>query len=739
MSRISASTDQAMISDLPAVDLPDDAAGGYTDSNALSDLTADGDTGNQSPLSRYYSHAGIDTAQQSRAFFNWTVANNSAENNGGSSSATATSRLNNQFLDSLGNIKAHGKDGSVSASIGEARGDAHRITPELKARFEKIGEKYGIPPALLAGIASRETNIGAEFHGKTGKGSVLHGWSDFRNGSYQGFGIMSVDKKQADLPASERRELQDACGKTKMDPYSEKNIDQAAREFKNKLEAVEKKFPNLNKDAQMATAVSRYNGGGTRHAFPLSDRRTTGHDYANDTLVRARYYAQNWGQLAGGKTAAGSSSSTTSNAPSANTAPSANAAPSDSAAGALSRGQRGEAVKQLQHDLIKLGQLTAGQVQGGEGIFGPKTQAAVGAFQKNVGLPESGRLDDQTKQVMNAVLHAVKRGDNSNPKLIEKVQDKLVSLGYMTKQQIGGNAGTFGPRTQAALRKFQNDHDLPTTGRFGRLTYNALFNSNPAAAKSNGAAAQTPAVNSSSRFAPRPTGVPETRASAQMRPGNAGRTKMPETQGLSEAKKYDVYSDFVKTRGNEKAQKDLAAGKRVVLGLRQPTDTTIDGGRGKYDDRIVVMWTGKDGAKHVQESTNATTEPAMKMNYTTEKDANFDGKGDLGKLKEGTLEFSKSYSSKFGNRCLRPTRRYAVERDSNHDGKFDRRDAAVNKNKRVMKDDTMMLFHVGGGMTGRRRGTYSAGCQTMPPGDFNKFWDSLGKQKTFQYVLVNVG
>jgi hypothetical protein len=45
-----------------------------------------------------------------------------------------------------------------------------------------------------------------------------------------------------------------------------------------------------------------------------------------------------------------------------------------------------------------------------------------------------------------------------------------------------------------------------------------------------------------------------------------------------------------------------------------------------------------------------------------------------------------------------------------------------------------MYFHRGG-----TTNTYSAGCQTMPQSEFNRFWDSLGNQQRFQYVLVTVG
>ena len=148
----------------------------------------------------------------------------------------------------------------------------------------------------------------------------------------------------------------------------------------------------------------------------------------------------------------------------------------------LKRGSNGDAVKDLQNILVKLGQLSDAQMQTGVGIYGPKTQKAVESFQANVGLPVTGELDAPTQKAMSAVLSAISRGDEVDPALIKNVQKKLVDLGYLTTEQIGGGAGKFGPKTEAALKEFQSQNGIPSTGRFGPLTYKALFNSNPTAA-----------------------------------------------------------------------------------------------------------------------------------------------------------------------------------------------------------------------------------------------------------------
>lgn len=60
---------------------------------------------------------------------------------------------------------------------------------------------------------------------------------------------------------------------------------------------------------------------------------------------------------------------------------------------ALETGMKGDGVKRLQKRLIDLGYLK----DGADGVYGKKTAAAVQAFQKDAGLPETGTADDATQ------------------------------------------------------------------------------------------------------------------------------------------------------------------------------------------------------------------------------------------------------------------------------------------------------------------------------------------------------
>lgn len=66
----------------------------------------------------------------------------------------------------------------------------------------------------------------------------------------------------------------------------------------------------------------------------------------------------------------------------------------------------------------------------------------------------------------------LRKGDEG-PK-VKQLQDALVKLGYMTKAQVATGPGTFGMKTEAAVKKFQGDKKLPTTGYYGDLTHAAL-------------------------------------------------------------------------------------------------------------------------------------------------------------------------------------------------------------------------------------------------------------------------
>ena len=159
----------------------------------------------------------------------------------------------------------------------------------LKTNFEDLGVQYQVAPALLAGMGSRESGLGGTLQKSS---SIYWGWGDYRNGEYNGFGILQLDRYGVPL-ASAKEKLKNAYGKTKLNPYEKIWLEWGVQTFLNKLEITQGKYSDLKSADQFATALSQYNGGKGLQ-YPKNDQYTTGHDYANDTLVRAHWFGENW-------------------------------------------------------------------------------------------------------------------------------------------------------------------------------------------------------------------------------------------------------------------------------------------------------------------------------------------------------------------------------------------------------------------------------------------------------------
>jgi peptidoglycan hydrolase-like protein with peptidoglycan-binding domain len=96
-----------------------------------------------------------------------------------------------------------------------------------------------------------------------------------------------------------------------------------------------------------------------------------------------------------------------------------------------------------------------------DGDFGPRTKAAVEAFQRSVRLQPNGGV-----------------GSLTWPKLITTVQrgstgDAVRAVQVVLRVAVDGD---FGPSTQAAVSSFQSAHRLSVDGVVGPLTWNALVN-----------------------------------------------------------------------------------------------------------------------------------------------------------------------------------------------------------------------------------------------------------------------
>lgn len=210
---------------------------------------------------------------------------------------------------------------------------------------------------------------------------------------------------------------------------------------------------------------------------------------------------------------------------------------------------------------------------------------------------------------------------------------------------------------------------------------------------------------------------------------------MLDTSDMEEPEKFAAYRELI---GNLVVHEELDAGLRVIVGLRVTTPSTANEGRGIYDDRFVVLQRTKTGESALEFAGNADPSgwyedvgggltaagrPAVGA------DADGDGRLDLGRIPAGCYRYRKSQSSKFGD-VLRSAGPIHAERDTNHDGVFDSNDR-VDPAPAGGLYVTDFLFH-----PGLEDRTGSAGCQTMTPNVFTAFWQALGDQEEFWYVLI---
>ncbi|MFN8605900.1 MAG: hypothetical protein U0931_00090 [Vulcanimicrobiota bacterium] len=206
-----------------------------------------------------------------------------------------------------------------------------------------------------------------------------------------------------------------------------------------------------------------------------------------------------------------------------------------------------------------------------------------------------------------------------------------------------------------------------------------------------------------------------------------GKVSPAELKAMSQDEKYDYYKAMIEEHGGKFRNKP---GQRNLLSIRHDTNTHSNHNQGRYDDVTVMLWTDKKGGKHVRRY-RSNTEPSARYQGQYGKDGDRDGRLDQARMKAGYNEYYMSKSDHLGN-VLRPSRATRGELDINHDGRFDKKDGK----HRFTGGDYSMLFHAGGDTS-----TGSAGCQTMPPKVFDRFWRDLsaGRQGRIGYTIVEAG
>src|SRR6185436_12729076 len=103
-----------------------------------------------------------------------------------------------------------------------------------------------------------------------------------------------------------------------------------------------------------------------------------------------------------------------------------------------------------------------------DGDFGPKTLAAVKAFQRSRGIGADGIVGAQTWGKLAGAAPKPASSGGSGPLLrlgargepVKKLQARLNQLGF----KVGTADGAFGPKTLAAVKAFQKSRGLTADG-----------------------------------------------------------------------------------------------------------------------------------------------------------------------------------------------------------------------------------------------------------------------------------
>ena len=137
----------------------------------------------------------------------------------------------------------------------------------------------------------------------------------------------------------------------------------------------------------------------------------------------------------------------------------------------LKEGDDGEVIASIQTRLMELGYMDSDEPTE---HFGPLTESAIRTFQRHNGLTVDGTIGSQTYTALmggDAKQYVMQQGDEGED--VKSVQQRLYELGYITDK--GNITGTFGEKTEAAVKEFQERNKLTGDGKVGNVTMEKLY------------------------------------------------------------------------------------------------------------------------------------------------------------------------------------------------------------------------------------------------------------------------
>lgn len=314
---------------------------------------------------------------------------------------------------------------------------------------------------------------------------------------------------------------------------------------------------------------------------------------------------------------------------------------------------------------------------------------------------------------------------------VQELQEHLNQAGAQPPLE---SDGVFGPRTEAALRAFQQKSGIAVDGLFGPESLQTL----------QGALGGTlPAIQASKQPEHPPVQAGDLaqrahfdRAQATQRNAPVGTDFAPEpgraTSGFAATRTEREQQAEQLLRSNGAWPPEEGRTYAIQIDQDAPPGSASRADRNSY----VRAYTGETSVFRVvngrlQETAGQLRSASHPGQYTTSSapDVTGDGTSDIAHIRPGVYTYNTRTN---GSGRYNPTsnRQFSVARDYNHNGVIDGRE------RDGQHSVTGIQIHVG-----NSNRPSSIGCQTMPPADYGRFQDAVrasntGNNRDFTYLLV---
>jgi peptidoglycan hydrolase-like protein with peptidoglycan-binding domain len=337
---------------------------------------------------------------------------------------------------------------------------------------------------------------------------------------------------------------------------------------------------------------------------------------------------------------------------------------------------------------------------------------------------------------VNSGAATLRRGDGGPA--VEQLQRRLNAAGARPPLDVDGK---LGPKTEAALKRFQGNNGVSPSGVFGSDSFTALNNAPtcttpPTQARTTVGSTEASRAPTQADLGTKPSGTQRAGDLANAANARAARSA-PAAAGAPEPGRAD--GPFASSRSAREAQAEqlLRAngqwppqpGRAYAIQIDQDAPPASASRRDRvghlraYTGQTSVFKFDNGRLNEVGGPFRSASHPGQ-TNTRGFTDVNGDGQSDIAHLRSGVYQYRTRPN---GSGRLNPTNRgqMQVARDINHDGTIDARE---NQQR-----------YTAGGLQwheGKENRPSSVGCQTMAPGDFARFRDAVQGDSQFTYLLV---